>query len=354
MVVFFTDLLNREYGGNSVYLYLLCFFLFLAGVILTKVVLKYVIKNAKVIAEKTATTIDDFVLDLAEHVGVPVGYLISFYFSLRVLSIPEKLDKVLTVIVGAFVTFVAAKFLVMFLDYILKVYLAKEDNIALERSFSGIIRVIKFVVWVIAVTVFLDNIGIKISAVVAGLGIGGVAVALAAQAILGDLFSYISILFDKPFKVGDFIIIDNYMGVVDNIGIKTTRISSLSGEQLVFSNSDLTSARVRNYKLMQKRRVVFKLGVTYDTPLEKLKKISGIIKDVVESTENTQFDRAHFFEYGDFALIFEVVYYVTTGDYNKYMDAQQTINFSIKERFEELGVEFAYPTQTLYIYKSGV
>ncbi len=199
----------------------------------------------------------------------------------------------------------------------------------------------------------LDNLGFKISAVIAGLGIGGIAVALAAQAILGDLFSYFAILFDRPFEVGDFIILGEYLGTIEHIGIKTTRIRSLSGEQLVFSNTDLTSSRLRNYKRMGKRRVVFKLGVTYQTTLKQLKTIPGIIENIIKGVKDTTFDRVHFSSYGDFSLIFEVVYYVMSRDYNKYMDIQQVINFAIKKEFEAGGIEFAYPTQTLYLTKTA-
>ncbi|MCK4428221.1 MAG: mechanosensitive ion channel family protein, partial [candidate division Zixibacteria bacterium] len=194
--------------------------------------------------------------------------------------------------------------------------------------------------------------GFKISTVIAGLGIGGIAVALAAQAILGDLFSYFSILFDRPFEVGDFIILDDYLGTIEHIGIKTTRVRSLGGEQLVFSNADLTNSRLRNYKRMAKRRVVFKLGVTYQTTLEQVKEIPTIIKNIIQNITDTVFDRAHFSSYGDFSLVFETVYYVLSRDYNKYMNIQQEINFAIKEEFEKRGIEFAYPTQTLFLEKT--
>ena len=224
---------------------------------------------------------------------------------------------------------------------------------SLERSLKGITGVLKIIICGLAITFFLDNLGFKISAVIAGLGIGGVAVALAAQAVLGDLFSYFAIVFDRPFEIGDFIIIGEYLGSIEHIGIKTTRIRSLGGEQLVFSNTDLTNSRVRNYKRMEKRRVVFKLGVTYQTPLAKLKAIPGMIEEVIKNVKNTVFDRAHFSTYGDFNLVIEVVYYVLSSDYNKYMDTQQQINFAIKEEFEKEKIEFAYPTQTLYMDKAA-
>jgi len=208
--------------------------------------------------------------------------------------------------------------------------------------------VIRLVVWTIVILVILDNLGIEITALIAGLGIGGVAVALATQNILGDLFASLSIVLDKPFVVGDFLSIGEFLGSVEKVGIKTTRVRSLSGEQLIFSNNDLLNSRIRNFGRMFQRRVVFTLGVTYETPTEKLRRIPAIIRDAVEAHEKVRFDRAHFQKYGDFALIFEAVYFVLSPDYNHYMDIQQNVNLTIFERFAEEGINFAYPTRTIH------
>jgi small-conductance mechanosensitive channel len=199
----------------------------------------------------------------------------------------------------------------------------------------------------------LDNVGIDVTALVAGLGVGGIAVALAVQNVLGDLFASLSIALDKPFTLGDFLIIDDYMGSVEHIGLKTTRIRSLSGEQLVFSNTDLLKSRIKNYGRMFERRVVFKIGVTYQTPRDKIELIPTIIREAIESQEPVRFDRSHFQAYGDFSLLFETVYYVLKPDYNLYMDIQQAINLEIHRRFEQESIEFAYPTQTLILQGQG-
>jgi len=199
----------------------------------------------------------------------------------------------------------------------------------------------------------LDNLGIDVTALVAGLGIGGVAVALAVQNVLGDLFASLSIILDKPFVIGDFLVIGEYMGSVEYVGLKTTRVRSLSGEQLVFSNSDLLKSRIRNYGRMYERRVVFNIGVTYDTPRELLKRIPGMIRAAVEAQDKTRFDRSHFMKYGDYALQFETVYYVLSPDYNVYMDIQQAIYLIIHEDFEQNHIDFAYPTQTLIVTRSA-
>lgn len=211
----------------------------------------------------------------------------------------------------------------------------------------------RIVIWATVLLVVLDNLGVNITAFIAGLGIGGVAVALALQTVLGDLFASLSIVLDKPFVVGDFLIVGDLLGSVEYVGLKTTRLRSLSGEQLVFSNSDLLNSRIRNFGRMFERRVPFNLGVTYQTPRDKLRLIPQIIREAVEKQEHARFDRSHFKEYGDFALTFESVYFVKGPDYNLYMDIQQAINLHIHERFEQEGIEFAYPTQTLFVNKAN-
>ena len=208
----------------------------------------------------------------------------------------------------------------------------------------------RIVLWSLATLVALDNLGFNISTLMASLGIGGIAVALAVQNILGDVFSSVSIALDKPFVIGDFIVVDGYMGTVEYVGLKTTRIRSLGGEQIVFSNTELLKNRIRNFKRMQDRRVQFEFGVAYETALEDIEQIPRMVEEIVRSCEpDTRFDRAHFKSYGDSALQFEVVYYMLDPDYNKYMDIQQTINQTLLRRFRERGISFAYPTRTLYV-----
>ena len=207
----------------------------------------------------------------------------------------------------------------------------------------------KLLLWSIVVLVALDNLGVNITALVAGLGVGGIVVALAVQSLLADVLASLSIVFDKPFVIGDFIVVEDFLGTVEYIGLKTTRIRSLSGEQIIISNNDLLRCRIRNYKRMTERRVVFHLGVIYQTTHEKLSHINSIVRDIIESKENVRFDRVHFKEYGDWSLIYEVVYYVLSQDYNLYMDIQQKINLDLFRKFQEEGIEFAYPTNTVQI-----
>jgi small-conductance mechanosensitive channel len=224
------------------------------------------------------------------------------------------------------------------------------ENAERETTLRAAGFLAKLLLGALALLLILDNIpGVEITPLLASLGVAGIAVALAVQNILADLFASLSILLDKPFVIGDFIIVDNYLGTVVHIGLKTTRLKSLSGEQLIFSNNDLLKSRLRNYQRMQERRVVFPFGVTYQTPYEKLEQIPITIKQIIEDQDMVRFDRAHFQAYGKFALEFEVVYYVLGADYNLYMDKNQAILLAIFRAFEKAGIGFAYPTQTLYL-----
>ena len=228
-----------------------------------------------------------------------------------------------------------------------------ESNAGAVTTLTSVGFVLRMMIWVMLILIGLDNLGVNITTLIAGLGIGGIAVALALQNILGDLFASFSIVLDKPFVIGDFIIIDDCMGTIEHVGLKTTRIRSLSGEQLIFSNGDLLKSRIRNYKRMFERRVVFSLGVVYQTPYDKISQIPEMIRQAVEKNSQVRFDRAHFKAFGDYALLFEVVYWIQDPDYTIYMDIQQAINLDMFKQFSEAGIEFAYPTQTLMMQRQG-
>lgn len=203
--------------------------------------------------------------------------------------------------------------------------------------------------WAVLVVLLLGNLGFNVTTLLAGLGVGGVAVGLALQNILGDLFSSLSILLDKPFQIGHFVVVDDFSGTVENIGLKTTRIRSLGGELLVFSNTDLTKARLRNYQFMQERRIVFGFGLTHRTPPDRLAEIPALVRDIVEAQPRTRFDRAHLKTIGESALGFEVVYWMTTADYGAYMDTQQAINLALLRACAARDVGFAFPTRTVML-----
>lgn len=220
-------------------------------------------------------------------------------------------------------------------------------------TLAGLRWLILFVAYVLILLLALQNIGVDVTSLIAGLGIGGIAVALAMQNILGDLFASLTIAMDRPFVIGDFIVVGSDMGTVENIGLKTTRVRSLSGEQLVFGNADLLSSRIRNYKRMRERRVVFGFGVVYATPPETLEAINALVRGAVEAQTNVRFDRCHFHRFGASSLEFEAVYYINSPDYNAHMDAQQAVHLSIVRAFRDGNIEFAFPTQMLYLQNTA-
>jgi small-conductance mechanosensitive channel len=313
----------------------------------------FVVRRLASLVEKTASNVDDILMDVFKRTNTLVVFIISLYFGSLFLTLPEKTMHILKILVTMAFFFQVALWGNRLIDNLISRAhkLRREKDPASVTAFGAISFFARVILWSLVVFLILDNFGVNITTLVAGLGVGGIAIALAVQNILGDVFHSITILLDKPFEVGDFIIVDDKMGVVEKIGIKTTRVRSLSGEQLIFSNTDLVSSRVRNYKRMNERRVVFSFGVIYQTPAEKLEAIPGAVKKIIESTDKTRFDRAHFYKYGDSSLDFECVYYVLDRDYNLYMDIQQQINLALFRHFEKEGIEFAYPTQTLFIGK---
>lgn len=207
----------------------------------------------------------------------------------------------------------------------------------------------RLAVWVLVFLLVLANLGIKITALLAGLGIGGVAAALAVQSVFGDLIASLTLYFDRPFDIGDFIILDGQLGTVKRVGVRSTRVDSLWGEEIVFSNSDLVKSRIHNYARMKERRIHFQFGVVYETPIDKVERIPAMVREIIEANDKTRFARSHFKAYGDYALVFETAYYVLAPDYDTYMDVQHYINLELGRRFAREGIEFAYPTTTVHL-----
>lgn len=304
------------------------------------------------LAARTTNSWDDlFVLVVKRTHGATLA-VVALWPALGVLEVPGtaiEVARVLTVLVGGLqLAFWGNQVIAHVLDR--RVAQLRQADPASATTLNGMTIVARGVLWVVLVLLALDNLGVNISALVAGLGIGGVAIALAIQNILGDLFASLSIVLDKPFVVGDFIVVGDMMGTVERVGLKTTRVRSLSGEQLAFANADLLGSRIRNFKRMAERRVLFTVGVTYQTSADMLARISTVLREVVSTERDARFDRAHLRGFDDSAITFEVVYYVLDPDYNRFMDVQQRINLAIYRRFEADGVEFAYPTRTVHLY----
>ena len=345
------EFLEREYFGNSVENMLIALGIILAGIILINIIRAFV--NRKAQKQVRELSFYKFIIKSVKKFIIPILYLGVIYTGISYLNVNPDILKVFRIIYIILGTYFIVRFVVMAINFFIMRYLEKEKREEDQNRIKPLISFLNFVAWIIGIIFLLDNLGFEISSIVAGLGIGGIAVALAAQAVLGDLFSYFTIFFDKPFEIGDFLIFNDKLGSVEKIGVKSTRLRSLSGEQIIISNSNLTNSIVHNYKRMEKRRIVFSIGVVYQTKYEQVKEIPSIIKETINSIEMTMFDRSHFKGYGDFSLNFETVYFVLVSDYNKYMDIQQEINLRIYEEFEKLGIEFAYPTQTLFMNKEN-
>jgi small-conductance mechanosensitive channel len=334
-------ILGTVFWHNEIYDYLLVITCFLTGVFLIKMWQFFVdSKLSRIIPEKI-----NKIFRIIENNFIALLYFLLLYFCLQFLKFPPKINS----IVNSTITIIFGVFIILFinsalLDHFVKRYI--KSRVGSEQASSiftsqFFLNFSKIIIWIVGIAFLADILGFKITPLMAGLGISGVAVALAAQVLLKDLFSCFAIYFDRPFNVGDFIVVGDFLGTVEYTGIKTTRLRSLGGEELILANSDLTEARVRNYKRMQKRRISFNVKVTYDTSLEKLQSIPKAIEEVIMNTEFTTFDRAHLASFDEYGFLFEVVYYVLSGDYNKYMDVQQMINFGIVGYFDAQGINFA-------------
>ena len=339
---------EKVYWNNTVLDYVIFLGALLLGAIVIFIVGRITLKRIMASNEQTQSPYGELIRAGVKQYLLPTAYFTLFYYCTRLLTMNENLSK----IVGGFSTLFAIAMGAMFLSSIATLFFKKLGKSKPESgslAIKWLIRIARGVIWGIALILFLDNIGVKITSLVAGLGIGGVALAFAAQSMLADIFCFFTIFFDKPFEIGDFLIAGDHMGTVEHIGVKNTRLRAIGGEQLIVSNTDLTSSRIRNYKTMQQRRVCFTLGVTYDTTPEQLKQIPDLIRQIVEQTENVNFGRAHFSAFGPYSLAIEVVYFVQSADYDVYMDINQRINLAIMEGFEKIGVSFAFPTTTVQI-----
>ena len=340
-----------DIGSNKVQSYAIAIIAFLS-VTVVLVILKLIFRShLKKLSEKTRTRFDDVMVAALDQIGIMFYVLVGIIIAIKFLVIEGIAKEIIDGVLFIGIAFYIVRFLQKIIKYLITTAIKKRKEVVDETALSLLSNFIGIALWIIAFVWIISNLGYDVTALVAGLGIGGLAIAFALQRVLEDIFASFSIYLDKPFKAGDFIVVGDSLGVVKKIGIKTTRIESLHGEEIVMSNRELTSTTIHNYKKMQKRRVVIQLGVTYDTSSKKLEKIPTLIKDIITKVKLADFDRAHFNIYGDFALNFEVVYYVNSSDYNQHMDTQQEILLEIKRAFEKEKIEFAYPTQTVFVKK---
>ncbi len=345
------EFLDKTFFGNSLKAWAVALALVALIFIILSVLKNIFQKKLTALASRTDTDLDDFIAEIVDRIRGFFLLALSIIIASRFISLSGSVRE----IINKLIILVFLLQLAIWGNGLIERWkhrtlrLKKKADAASLATYSAIGFILRLIVWTIVILLALDNLGVNVTALVASLGIGGVAVALALQNILSDLFASMSILLDQPFVVGDFIILDNLMGSVEHIGLKTTRVRSLMGEQLIFSNADLIKSRIKNYGRMQERRVLFSIGVTYDTPPEKLAIIPKIIREIIAGEAQTRFDRSHFKSFGDFALLFETSYFISSPDYNTFMNIQQSVNLALVRRFKDEGIEFAYPTQTIVL-----
>ncbi|MBN2603390.1 MAG: mechanosensitive ion channel family protein [Candidatus Thermoplasmatota archaeon] len=305
-------------------------------------------------AKKTKITLDDAIL---ANIKKPIYLLViifGLYFGLEFLSFLKPFSFALSITFTILEVFLVAFIITRVVNVLVAWTAERRKKQKMNEHILFLLRkLINAVIFIFAFLIILYIYKIDLSGVVVGLGIGGIAIAFALQSILSDAFSAFSIYFDRPFEIGDYVVVGEYSGTVQKICMKSTRIALLQGEELIISNSVLTSSSIRNFKKMKKRRITFTFGVIYGTPSEKLRKILDMVRKIIEKDNLSKVDRVHFKEFGNFSLNFEVVYYVNSKDYSKYLDVQQAINLGIKEAFEKEGIEMAFPTQTIFLNRES-
>lgn len=321
------------------------------AILLSLALLRYLVaRAADALAERSGGPFHSVVADTVRATRLWLLLPVAMYFGAFALRLPGKLEHAVEVAAAIALMLQVAVWGNRFIRRWFEEKTARPGGDGETVTALGLISFVsRAAMWVIVVLLILNHLGVNITALVAGLGIGGVAVALALQNVLGDLLASLAIVLDKPFVVGDAIMVGDVSGQVERVGIKTTRLRSLNGELLVVSNAELLKARIHNYRQMTERRVQFGLGIAYETPQDKLERVSLMLQEIVMAQPRVRFDRAHFKGYGDSALLLEVVYYVLDRDYNVYMDVQQALNLEIARRFRAEGIEFAYPTRTVFL-----
>lgn len=342
--------------GNSGIDYTKAFFAFIALVFFLKGIQSIVLSRLEQFAKRSKNGLDDVVIGVFQNIKTPFYFFISLYFGFLFLNTSEILDTVVRALVYIVVIWEVVKALEQITDFLIDTYITrakenKEEKRQRQAVMSAIRIVVRIVLWVIGLMLLFSNLGINITSFIASLGVGGVAVALALQSVFSDLFSSFSIYIDKPFVPGDYIVVGEHDGVVERIGLKTTRIRTLRGEELVISNQELTAARVQNFKRMEQRRIVMQLGVEYELSPQVVSSIPSLVKSVVDGVDQVRYERCYFKEFGDSALVFELSYYVLDSSFDIGVRVREEINNGIFQQFSESKIGFAYPTQTIYVKK---
>ncbi len=342
----FWRLLESFYNSGNLYISAKALFAVFVSFFFLLFAVRFLSARFTKFSRGTETEIDDLFAELLSKIHSFVLLAVSLYLGSYFLDLDDNVKDVRKkIIVAVFIFQIASWSAIISRHYIMRGY--RKWGLTLTQA-DIFVLFFRLVLWAFALLILFENLGIRITPLIAGLGIGGIAVALAVQSVFGEIIASLSIIVDKPFEVGDFIVVGNFRGEVEKVGLQTTRVRSISGELIVFSNNDLVNNTIQNYKNLPRRRSFSTLGVVYQTEREKLEKIPLMIKDIIDKNPKTQYERVHFVDFGDFSLNFEIAYYVLTSDFITYLDTRQDINLRIIEAFCREGIEFAYPTQTLF------
>jgi len=337
------DFLNTMFLGNSVAKYIDVFLYFIGALVVLFILQKIVMTKIAQLAKKTPTDVDDAAVEFMKSIKPRLYIVLAFYFTLRTLNLSDTIQSIIDIVVIVIVVFQITRSIQIIIEFVAQKLSGEEHDEQAQSAAQLLSAITTIIVWVFAIILILSNVGVNVASLIAGVGIGGIAIAFALKEILSDLFSSFSIYFDKPFKAGDVIKVGDDIGEVQKIGIKTTRIKARTGEELVVSNNDLTSSRVHNYKRMEHRNVRFKFIVEFDTSNEKLRLIPEQIKKIIASVDDAELMRVHLKEFGEWGFIYEVYYRINSRDFTLYRDVQQKINFEIVEMLSEMSVEIAVP-----------
>lgn len=347
---FLQHFLNLKFFDNTAQQWMLALALVLIVLLIAYLAKRVGLRILRRLAKHTQMRIDDAMVEMLSATRLSLVVLAALWPAADLLTLPKS-GYSLTYGIATVAIFLQLGLwgarLVHFWITHTREHARAHDPAALT-SLGAVSFIVRLVLWAIVALLALDNLGVNVTALVAGLGVGGIAIGLALQNVLGDLFASLSIVLDKPFQVGDFVAVDEFLGTVENIGVKTTRLRSIDGEGLVFANSDLVKSRLRNYKQMQQRRVVFAIGVKHRTTADQLEQIPRMIREAIETQADTRFDRSHFTTVGASSMDFETAYWMLTPEYARRMDTQQAINLALVRRFADAGIQFAFPSRTLY------
>lgn len=328
--------LEREYFHNTVFDYIIAGSIIVIGTILLRIFRRIILNKLDRWAKNTPTTVDDVIVRSIERFGIAALQFAIIYWGITYLTLSSRFQNVVhiatSIVVAYFLLRLISTIILLLLQNRIRSQDRGEEKI---KQLGGLMLLINIFIWLVGIVFLLDNLNYNVTTIITGLGIGGIAIALAAQNILGDLFNYFVIFFDRPFEAGDFITVDDKAGTIEYVGIKTTRIRSLGGEQIIIGNSSLTGSRIHNYKRLVNRRVVFSLNIDVRTPPEKMEMVPGLIRQIVEKQSPVMFDRCHFASFGEWSFRVETVYAVLSPEYNKFMDIQQQINLEILQTLKQ-------------------